>query len=82
MFLLLEGCAVLLGLLSGEEVLQFVSATVALEADRGIEDNLIFCLFKVDCIGVDEMLGPFHTDHFTYRHRKDTMALLIKIHNF
>jgi hypothetical protein len=48
---------VLLGLLSGEEVLQFVSATVALEADRGIEDNLIFCLFKVDCIGIDEILS-------------------------
>ena len=55
MFLLSERCAELLGLLSGE-VLRIVSATVEFAADRGVEDNLTFCLFKVDCVDVDEML--------------------------
>jgi len=53
MILLSERCV----LLSVEEVLRFVSATVVLEAVRGIEDDLIFCLLKVDCIDVDEMLS-------------------------
>jgi hypothetical protein len=53
MFLLSDRCV----LLSVEDVLRFVSATVVLEAVRGIEDDLIFCLLKVGCIDVDEMLS-------------------------
>lgn len=56
MFLLSERCEELLGFLSGEEVLRVVSATVEFAADRGIDVVLIFCLFEVGCIDIDEML--------------------------